>query len=45
MDALYYADYYSKAPSSGIVSVETLEKRDNSSLHKKMYNWMTVMRI
>jgi phage terminase large subunit-like protein len=45
MDALYYADYYSKAPSSGIVSVETLEKRDNSSLHKKMYNWMTGMRI
>jgi hypothetical protein len=46
MDALYYADYYSRAPSSGIVSAETLEKRNNnSSLHKKMYNWMTGMRI
>ena len=46
MDALYYADYYSKSPSSGVISAEALEKRNNSSgLHRKVYNWVTGMRI
>ena len=46
MDALYYADYYSKPPASGRMDAETFEKRSKSRENRgKVYNWITGMRI
>jgi len=44
MDALYYADYYSKAPKSGKMDRDMFDKRETGSILKK-YNWFTGARI
>jgi phage terminase large subunit-like protein len=48
MDALYYADYYAKAPKSARTTLEALENTSNQPLKKittKAYNWMTGSRL
>ena len=44
MDALYYADYFAKAPSSTAIDAQNfaqnLEKKANIKANK-LYNWMT----
>ena len=49
MDALYYADYYSKSPKSGRFDRKDLEDeelwKENHSKKSKVYNWITGSRI
>jgi len=44
MDALYYADYFARAPKSTRMSKESLDKAQDTSVkrfQKKAYSWMT----
>jgi phage terminase large subunit-like protein len=44
MDALYYADYFARAPKSTRMSKESLDKAEDTSVkrfQKKAYSWMT----
>jgi phage terminase large subunit-like protein len=48
MDALYYADYFAKAPKSSRAKLESIENVDNHPIRKiqnKAYNWMTGSRL
>ena len=48
MDALYYADYFAKAPKSSRSKLEFIENVDNHPIRKiqnKAYNWMTGSRL
>ena len=48
MDALYYADYYARAPKSQKMSkdeIETKEDKKRDFTLKKTYNWITGSRI
>ena len=48
MDALYYADYFSRAPKSHKISKDEIDKeKDNERVFtlKKTYNWITGSRI
>ena len=44
MDALYYADYYAKAPKSDRISKELFDKKETRPLLKR-YNWLTGARF
>ena len=41
MDALYYADYYAKAPISSAISIQDMKQGRKGSKVKSYYNWMT----
>ena len=48
MDALYYADYFARAPKSTKTSKEVAMKGDvqnKTSITKKAYSWMTGARV
>ena len=47
MDALYYADYYSQAPRSGVMDASDLSPEESGREFKfsKAYNWLTGSRI
>ena len=47
MDALYYADYYSQAPRSGVMDTSDLSPEESGREFKfsKAYNWLTGSRI
>jgi phage terminase large subunit-like protein len=48
MDALYYADYYARAPKSSKVSVDSLTETNDDPvmrLKKKAYSWMSGARL
>ncbi len=48
MDALYYADYFARAPKSSRAKLESIENVDNHPIRKiqnKAYNWMTGSRL
>ena len=46
MDALYYADYYAKAPISGITSADNIGE-ENMPIRsvKRYYNWLTGAKV
>jgi hypothetical protein len=44
MDALYYADYYARAPKSQRMSKDEIETKEDETRKftvKKTYNWIT----
>jgi hypothetical protein len=48
MDALYYADYFAKAPKSSRSKKESLFNDDSTPVRKitkKAYSWMTGARV
>ena len=48
MDALYYADYFARAPKSSRTKTNSLEDTDDHPIRKmqnKAYNWMTGSRF
>ena len=46
LDALYYADYYARAPRSTAMGVEAYEKEGKKKgTVKKYYNWLTGAKI
>ena len=48
MDALYYSDYYARAPKSSKVSVDSIQESNDDpirSIQKKAYSWMTGARL
>lgn len=48
MDALYYADYFAKAPKSSRTKRENLSTDDDGptkSIARKTYSWMTGARV
>ena len=48
MDALYYADYYARAPKSSRISTESLQETTNDPvmrIKRKAYSWMSGARL
>jgi|TARA_Y100000034_G_scaffold90461_1_gene108998 phage terminase large subunit-like protein len=46
LDALYYADYFAKAPRSSTIDIDMYEQRDDKpKVIKSVYNWMTGAKI
>ena len=48
MDALYYADYFARAPKSSRARKETILENNNTPAKKiasKAYSWMTGARV
>ena len=48
MDALYYSDYYARAPKSSKVSVDSIQESNDDpirSIQKKAYSWMPGARL
>ena len=48
MDALYYADYFARAPKSTKMSVEDFrghKRKNKKRSNKKLYNWLTGARL
>jgi hypothetical protein len=44
MDALYYADYFAKAPSSTVIDAKNFKDRVEKQVNikkNKVYNWIT----